>query len=84
MNPNSGERVGLCVAVLLTDAAIYLVAEESMPKIGHWTVISMMYISSFVIALITMVISVISVSLYNVKASEVRSSCVRVLHDSSR
>ena len=35
LNPQSGERVGLCTTVLLTTAAIYIVAAEMIPKVDR-------------------------------------------------
>ena len=69
LNPDSGERVGLGMTILLTDAAIYLVASELVPKIGKWTSISILYTVSSVGALVTLIISMLSVSLYCTKTS---------------
>ena len=46
LHPFSGERVSLSVTMMLTGAAIYLVAADSMPKIGTLTFISRLYLSS--------------------------------------
>ena len=49
--------------MLLTEAAIYLVVDDSMPKLGSWTVLGIIYLCSFMAALATLITSVISVSL---------------------
>ena len=40
LNPDSGERVGLGITTLLTVVAIFFVAHDAIPKVGHWTMLS--------------------------------------------
>merc|ERR1712196_571919 len=69
VNPNAGERIGLGITVMLTNAAIYLVASDEVPHIGDWTLITRAYMSALICSILTLVTSIISVSLYNVKES---------------
>ena len=69
-NPNSGERIGLGMTVVLTIAAIYLVANDVLPKTETWTAISQLYFLSMVCSLTAMVVSITSVSLYCIHAPE--------------
>ena len=68
-NPDSGERIGLGITVMLTNAAIYIVAFEVLPKSSEDTAITMIHIISFIFSLATLAVSVVSVSLYSVKTS---------------
>ena len=63
LNPASGERVGLCTTVLLTTAAIYIVAAEMIPKVGHWTLLSRMYIVCLFANLFTFIVTCVSIML---------------------
>ena len=78
-HPSAGERIGLGITVLLTEAAIYLVVDDSMPKLGSWTVLGIIYLCSFMAALATLITSVISVSLNSVTAPEGKMSENRLL-----
>ena len=69
-NPDSGERIGLGITVMLTNAAIYIVAFEVLPKSSEDTAITLIHIISFSFSLATLAVSVVSVSLYSVKTSE--------------
>jgi len=68
-NPDSGERIGLGITCLLTSAAIYIVAFEVLPKTGQMTMITEVHVISFCFSWATLAVSVVSVSLYAVKAS---------------
>ena len=54
---------------MLTNAAIYIVAFEVLPKSSEDTAITMIHIISFIFSLATLAVSVVSVSLYSVKTS---------------
>jgi hypothetical protein len=69
-NPASGERLGLGITVMLTNAAIYIVAFEIIPKGAAWTTITRLHIVSFCYALATLAISLASISLYCVQSSD--------------
>jgi len=68
-NPDSGERIGLGITVMLTNAAIYIVAFEVLPKSGQMTTITLIHLISFIFSLLTLAVSIVSVSLYSVKTS---------------
>ena len=63
LNPASGERVGLCTTVLLTTAAIYIVAAEMIPKVGHWTLLSRLYFVCLLANLFTFLVTCVSIML---------------------
>ena len=67
LNPGSGERISLGVTVMLTNAAIYIVAFQVLPKGSDWSALTYVHIISFIFALMTLVVSLMSVSLYCVK-----------------
>ena len=67
LNPGSGERISLGVTVMLTNAAIYIVAFQVLPKGSDWSALTYVHIVSFIFALMTLVVSLMSVSLYCVK-----------------
>ena len=73
-NPSSGERLGLGITVMLTNAAIYIVAFEVLPKGADWTTITLMHIVSFCFALATLAISLVTISLYCVQSSDASES----------
>ena len=66
-NPSSGGRLGLGITVMLTNAAIYIVAFQVLPKGSAWSALAYIHVTSFCFALATLVVSLISVSLYCVK-----------------
>jgi hypothetical protein len=68
LNPSSGERVGLGMTVLLTNAAIYMVAIDSTPRTGSWTIVSVLYVVSSAGAVVTLLVSMLCVSLYCAKS----------------
>lgn len=70
LNPASGERIGLAITVVLTTVAVYLVAEESIPPIDTYTVVTHLYLMSLSISGFTLVTSIFVVSLYNAKNNE--------------
>ena len=70
VNPDAGERISLGITVLLTNAAIYLVASDQVPRIGVWTLITHAYMSALICSIVTLMTSIVSVSLYNVKESK--------------
>lgn len=55
---------------MLTGAAIYLVASDSMPKIGTVTLISRLYLSSLIHNFIALFITIFVVSLHNIVAAD--------------
>ena len=67
VNPGSGERISLGITVMLTNAAIYIVAFQVLPKGSAWSALAYIHVTSFCFALATLVVSLISVSLYCVK-----------------
>lgn len=67
LTPDSGERISLSVTVLLTVVAIYLVAHDEVPKVNRWTMISSLYMVSQSSMLLVTVISIVAVSLHNVR-----------------
>lgn len=70
LHPFSGERVSLAVTMMLTGAAIYLVASDSMPKIGTVTLISRLYLSSLIHNFIALIVTVFVVSLHNISEAD--------------
>lgn len=70
LNPSSGERIGLGMTVVLTTAAVYLVANEAVPAIGIFTSIAFLYLVSLAFSAFTMLMSVVAVSLHCVKDSK--------------
>jgi len=70
LNPSTGERIGLGITVMLTTAAIYIVANEALPAIGTYTVVSQVYLLSLSLSSITLLASIIVVSLHEVRNSE--------------
>ena len=67
VNPGSGERISLGITVMLTNAAIYIVAYEVLPKGGDWSALAYVHVASFCFAMVTLAVSLVSVSLYCVK-----------------
>ena len=49
--------------MLLTTAAIYIVAAEMIPKVGHWTLLSRLYIVCLICNLMTFFVSAIVILL---------------------
>ena len=70
INPGAGERIGLGVTIVLATAAIYIVAHEVLPKGNQYTMILVLYTTSFALSVFTLIVSVFSVSLCFVKESE--------------
>ena len=70
INPQSGERIGLGMTVMLTSAAIYLVASEVLPPTNEYTIVTVVYVFSLGFSLLTLLVSVVSVSLHCVVANE--------------
>lgn len=79
LNPDSGERMGLSVTVLLTVAAIYFVAHDEVPKVGQFTVISSLYVLTLMLTLTVVLVSILVVSLHNVKGGAGAVSEARLL-----
>jgi hypothetical protein len=79
LNPSSGERIGLSITTLLTVVAIYFVAHGEIPKVGHWTVMSVLYMCSLALLLCLVATSVIVVSLYNVSPQQSYHSAEQLL-----
>ena len=52
---------------MLTNAAIYIVAYEVLPKGGDWSALAYVHVASFCFAMVTLAVSLVSVSLYCVK-----------------
>ena len=73
-HPASGERMGLGITVMLTNAAIYIVAFEVLPKSGQWTTITLMHIFSFCYSLLTLGVSLVTVSLYCIRSTHNNTS----------
>ena len=48
LNPSSGERIGLCITVLLTSVATYIVAGDLIPMLGAWTQLTRLYVACLV------------------------------------
>lgn len=70
LHPFSGERVSLAVTMMLTGAAIYLVAADTMPKIGTPTFISRLYLACLAHNFVALAESIIVVSLHNIVAAD--------------
>ena len=66
LHPSSGERVSLSVTMLLTGAAVFHVAIDSMPKIGNATFISRLYLTSLIHNLVALMETFIVVSLHHI------------------
>ena len=58
-NPDSGERIGLGISVLLVTAVLYLVAVEVLPKSRHWTCVHRLYICSITLSFTALMTSVV-------------------------
>ena len=69
VNPNAGERISLGITVMLTTQAIFITAADGIPKNGQVTVMSELNLISFTFSTLTLVISIVNVSLYLVRAS---------------
>ena len=67
VNPDSGERLGLGVTVILATAAIFIVAADDIPKTRDWTKLVVLYAMSFIGSFLSVLTSFVVVSLYNVK-----------------
>jgi len=70
LNPSSGERIGLSITVMLTTVAVYLVANEAIPPIDTYTVVTHLYLMSLIENAFVMLVSIFVVSLHNVRNSE--------------
>ena len=67
VNPDSGERLGLGVTVILATAAIFIVAADDIPRTRDWTKLVLLYSLSFIGSFLSVLTSFVVVSLYNVK-----------------
>jgi hypothetical protein len=79
LNPQSGERIGLGITVLLTNAAIYMIAAEMMPQLNIWTAMSRLYATALVFSLATLIVSIVTVSLQYVHKDESEGSYASLL-----
>ena len=68
-NPHASERITLGITVLLVTGVIYLVAVDMTPKCGVWNKISYLYMWSCCLSLFTLMVSVLAVSLSNIRDS---------------
>lgn len=70
VNPDAGERIGFGVTIILATAAIYIVADNSLPKAKHMTHILVLYAVSILMSVVTLLVSIVNSSLYCVRNSD--------------
>ena len=81
VNPAAGERIGLGITVVLTIVAILWIVVDILPKNNVVTFLQKIYLSSFATALLTLMVSIVTVSLCLVTSEDNGMKSRRTLLD---